>query len=291
MTATQAAAPKKTPAPVIAASLKAMAENKEDGVQKATYFKVHPDKVEFEEGFNLRDEGPDLDAHLEAMYVSMKAGAAFPPIDVSVVDGRLIARDGHCRTRTAKRLIAEGIPYQLEARQFRGNEVACVMHMLGSAQGKPLTPLESGRGYMRLIKYGMKVAEIANQTGLTRTSIDNGLMLAEAPIKVQKLISDGYVSAGVALDMLRKHGTKAGEHMEALVFKAKEAGAKKVTKKHVAGPRVSPAIVQSFVTAASDLRKYIDETPAEAKAMEVGGTVMVPARLLNELLTAHAAIK
>ncbi len=41
-------------------SLKQLAEGKAEGIQKATYFKVDPDVVEFEPGFNLREEGPEL---------------------------------------------------------------------------------------------------------------------------------------------------------------------------------------------------------------------------------------
>lgn len=45
-----------------APSLKALAESKTDGIQKATIFKVDPHVVRFEEGFDLRIEGPELDA-------------------------------------------------------------------------------------------------------------------------------------------------------------------------------------------------------------------------------------
>lgn len=71
-----------------APSLKALAESKAEGIQKATYFKVRPDLVELEPGFNLREEGPELDEHIERLYHAMKAGAYIPPIDVAVVAGR-----------------------------------------------------------------------------------------------------------------------------------------------------------------------------------------------------------
>lgn len=172
-------------------SLKAMVEAKSDGIQKATYFKVDPDILEFEEGFNLREEGDDLTAYLESLYLAMKTGAAVPPIDVSVVDGRVIVRDGHCRTRVARRLKSEGIEYLLEARQYRGNDADCVLHMLGTAQGKVLTPLEQGRGFLRLVRYGMTVVQITERTGLHRNTIDNWLILAEAPSEVQQMLSRG----------------------------------------------------------------------------------------------------
>jgi len=263
-----------------APSLKALAESKTDGIQKATYFKVRPDLVEFEDGFNLRDEGPELDEHLERMYVAMKAGAYFPPIDVSVVDGRVIVRDGHCRTRTARRLMSEGIDVLLEARQLRGNETESVLHMLGSGQGKAFTPLEQARGFLRLIRWGMKVQEIADRTGLHRSTIENGLALVEAPAAVQTMVAAGEVSASVAVKTVRKQGaTKAAETLAAAVQTAKAAGKTKATAKHVEPkPRGQtlppPDAFRAFVervaalsTVARPSREETDALIADARAL------------------------
>lgn len=278
-------------------SLKQLAEGKAEGVQKATYFKISPDVIEFEDGFNLREEGAELDEHLERMYVAMKAGAYFPPIDVSVIDGRIIARDGHCRTRTAKRLKKEGVDIMLEARQFRGNEAECVFHMISSSQGKPLTPLESGRGYLRLIRYGLEVPEICARTGVSRTTVENGLILAEAPVAIQQMIVKGEVSAHVAIDVIRKHGSKAVEVLRETLDKAKAGGNSKVTKKHVAGPRVPPRVVKSFVAAAASLHQHvrhdIRESLLKASEDEIAGMgeIPVPAATLKALLSAHSEIE
>lgn len=278
-------------------SLKQLAEGKAEGVQKATYFKISPDVIEFEDGFNLREEGAELDEHLERMYVAMKAGAYFPPIDVSVIDGRIIARDGHCRTRTAKRLKKEGVDIMLEARQFRGNEAECVFHMISSSQGKPLTPLESGRGYLRLIRYGLEVPAICARTGVSRTTVENGLILAEAPVAIQQMIVKGEVSAHVAIDVIRKHGSKAIEVLRETLDKAKAGGNSKVTKKHVAGPRVPPRVVKSFVAAAASLHQHvrhdIRESLLKASEDEIAGMgeIPVPAATLKALLSAHSEIE
>lgn len=278
-------------------SLKQLAEGKAEGVQKATYFKISPDVIEFEDGFNLREEGAELDEHLERMYVAMKAGAYFPPIDVSVIDGRIIARDGHCRTRTAKRLKKEGVDIMLEARQFRGNEAECVFHMISSSQGKPLTPLESGRGYLRLIRYGLEVPAICARTGVSRTTVENGLILAEAPVAIQQMIVKGEVSAHVAIDVIRKHGSKATEVLRETLDKAKAGGNSKVTKKHVAGPRVPPRVVKSFVAAAASLHQHvrhdIRESLLKATEDEIAGMgeIPVPAATLKALLSAHSEIE
>lgn len=273
-------------------SLKQLAESKAEGIQKATYFKVHPDTVEFEEGFNLREEGPELDAHLESLYQAMKAGAYIPPIDVSVVDGRIVARDGHCRTRVAKRLIAEGVEYMLEARQLRGNDADCVLHMLGSDKGKKFSPLEQGRGFLRLVRYGFSIQKIADNLGLHRTTVDAGITLAEAPVDVQRLIADGTVSVQVALDAIKAHGSKAAEHLQKVVEKVQATGQKKVTAKHVSGPRVPKKVVQSFVTTTTALRKAVmDDLQFVENATDFDpetSKVEVPVKLLRDLLDAQA---
>lgn len=215
-------------------SLKAIAEAKVEGFQKATYFKIHPSKLEFEVGFNLRTEGAELEAHIEQLYLAMKAGAQVPPIDVTVEDGRTIVRDGHCRTRAAKRLLAEGIEYLLEARHFRGNEADCVFHMLGTANGKNLSPLEVGMGYKRLTAYGMDISAIAARAGVSRSTVENGVKLAEAPMAVHKMIASGQVASSAALKVLKKEGgRKAVDTLEASLKVAKESGKAKVTGKHL----------------------------------------------------------
>lgn len=220
------------------ASLKSLAEGKTDGIQKATIFKVSPALVEVEEGFNLREEGPELAEHIERLYHAMKAGAYIPPIDVSVIEGRVLLRDGHCRTRAARRLVAEGVDYLLEARQLRGNDADAVFHMLGSAQGKHFTPLEQGRGFLRLVTFGHTVAQIAARTGLHRSTIENGLALAEAPAAVQKLVAEGKVASHTALKTVRAHGpADAAEKLAAAVKTAEATGKTKATGKHLAEPK------------------------------------------------------
>jgi hypothetical protein len=219
-------------------SLKALAEGKADGIQKATYFKVRPDVVELEPGFNLREEGAELTEHIERLYHAMKAGAYIPPIDVSVIDGRVLVRDGHCRTRAALRLLQEGTEYLLEARQLRGNDADAVFHMLGSGQGKHFTPLEQGRGFLRLINMGHTVAEIAARTGMHRSTVENGLALAEAPVAVQKMVAEGKVASHTALKTVRKVGAeKAVETLAKGVKEAEKVGKKKATAKHIDGPK------------------------------------------------------
>lgn len=223
-------------------SLRALAEGNAPGINKQTSFRIDPNKIEFEDGFNLRQPGKDLDAHVERLYLAMKAGAFIPPVDVTIIDGKVIARDGHCRTMAARRLRKEEKEYTLECRQLRGNEADAVLHMLGSGTGgKPLTPLEAGIGYLRLIKYGMTEQQIAAKLGISRVTVSNGLVLAEAPVDVQKLILSGEVSSTTARDAIKagKDGIAALKSTvnknQSTPAKTKTGKKKKVTPKQLRG--------------------------------------------------------
>lgn len=225
-------------------SLKAFAESKTEGVTKLVSFRVKPSLVEFEDGFNLREETADTKEHIDRLYKAMKAGAVMPAIDVSVVEGKIICRDGHCRTRAAQMLEKEVPEFTLEARQLRGSEADNVLHMLGTGSGgKPLSPLEQGKGYLRLIAYGLTTTQIAEKLGVSRVTIDNGVTLAEAPVAVQKMIIAGEVSSTTAREAL-KNGKEGVAALKKAVEEKREAPApekgnkpakKKVTAKNLKG--------------------------------------------------------
>ncbi len=203
----------KKPTPPAVPSLKLLAEHQGfEGVSKITTFKVDPNLVTFEKGFNVRTEDDLLKEHQEKLFLAIKNGASLPPIDVRVENGVIICVEGHSRTLAARRFKKEMPEYTLEARQFRGNEQERVLHMLGTGNGqKPLSPLESGIGYLRLIKWGMTPQEIADKQGVSRVTIDNNIALAEAPVEVQNLIRSGVVSSTTARDAVKAgpEGVKA----------------------------------------------------------------------------------
>jgi len=242
-----------------------MAEHKADGITKSTTFRVDPNLIKFEKGFNLREDNDELSLHIDRLAAAMLAGAFIPPVDVQINDkGEIIARDGHCRTKAAK-IVKKKMPeYTLECRQLRGNEVDAVLHMLGTGSGqKPLTPLEQGRGYLRLVKMGLKSQDIADKLGVSRVTVDNGLTLAEAPVEVQQMISNGEVSSTTAREAL-KQGPEA---VEALKKAASEERAnptptkagKKSTKKKVTAKKLRG-------TAADKTTKKKGKKPAKKEA-------------------------
>jgi ParB-like chromosome segregation protein Spo0J len=196
----------------MAVSLKALAESKTDGVSKTTQFKVDPMLLEIEDGFNARPI--DLD-HVAAMKESFLAGAVFPPLQVRVESGRIVVVDGHHRRAMFLQLVGEGHEIVgVDAVQFRGNDADRVAMLLTSAQGKPLTPLQQGVQYRRLIGFGWDKKAISAKVGRSMAFVNEALLLAESNSDVQEMVASKAVSAKAAIRAVREHGEKAGAAMK-----------------------------------------------------------------------------
>lgn len=229
-----------------AISLKLLAQDKDHdtGVSRSEIFRIDPDKVIFEKGFNVRTlDSDDVVAHIERLYLATKNGAFLPPIDVRVETGKVLCVEGHCRIMAARRWKKEFPDYTLEARQFRGNEQERTFHMLGTGSGqKALTPLEQGLGFLRLTKFGMTPQAIADKLGVSIVTINNNLALAEAPVEVQEMVNSGEVSSTTAREVVSQ-GPEAVEALKTAVAEEranptapkKNGKKKKVTAKKLAG--------------------------------------------------------
>ena len=144
-------------------SLKVMAEAKTEGISKVTSFAVDPRIMQVEDGFNGRPLDPD---HVEAMAKSYANGATVPALDVTVDDGVVTIRDGHHRRAGAMLAISRGAEIRtLECRHFRGNDADRVMLMITSQQGLPMTPLQLGVQYRKMVGFGWPRSQIADRAG------------------------------------------------------------------------------------------------------------------------------
>ncbi len=202
-----------------ASTLRELAEAKADGLTKTTIFKIDPTLIEFEEGFNVREEGEAKTDHINRLAEAMKAGAFIPPIDVRVEDGKILCVEGECRTRAALLVQVDVPEYLLQARQFTGNDTDRILHMLGTGNGQmPLNPLEQGIAFMRLERMGLDRSEIAKRRNISAMTVANNIALAEAPKRVQDMIRSGDVSATTA-----RHVAKQGKEAIAALEKAVKA--------------------------------------------------------------------
>lgn len=215
-------------------SLKVAAEKKihGDDVSKVTSFAVAPHLLEIEEGFNARPLNPD---HVAEMSLAMRNGATFPPLEVRVDDGHILIVDGHHRHAAALKAIAEGFEIKaLDCRHFRGNDADRVAHMLNSASGLALTPLQLGVQYRKLVGFGWTEKQIADRRGKTGQHVKDMIQLAEANSDVHQAVNAGLISGTAALKMVKQHGSKAGAVIQEGLEQAKAAGKEKVTPKALA---------------------------------------------------------
>ncbi|WP_095145688.1 hypothetical protein [Burkholderia contaminans] len=285
-------------------SLKQAAGDKEDpSVSKRTEFYVDPETLVLEEGYNLRRETKALRESIQQLKIAYINGATFPAIDVEMVNGKRVVRDGHRRTRAVLEAIAEGYPARrLEAREWRGNSVESLLHMLGTADAMALSTLEKGIGYLRLVKFGWTKAEIASKRNVSLPHVDQALMLANAEPDVQQIVAEELVTVNVAIETLREHGKNAGavlrEVIETAPIELTESGEerrKKVTKREVKAAR-APAKRRTLPRALAD--RYVsnvnalfssmpDDVRAQVAAAGDEATIPVSARFLKELMAAQ----
>ncbi|WP_314435496.1 ParB/RepB/Spo0J family partition protein [Massilia timonae] len=214
-------------------SLKVAAEDKNNpSVSKVTSFALDPLVLKIREGFNAR---PLNQEHVDAMALAQRNGAVFPPLDVYVEDGQIFIVDGHHRLAATLKNIAEGFEIKsLEARHFRGNDADRVAHMLNSASGLALTPLQLGVQYRKLIGFGWTEPQIANRRGKSVQHVKDMIQLAEANSDVHQLVNAGQISGTAALKAVKQHGSKAGAVIQEGLEQARAEGKEKVTPKALA---------------------------------------------------------
>lgn len=210
------------------ASLKAAAEDKNNpSVSKTTAFAVDPRVLVVEPGFNARPLNAD---HVASLSLALRNGAVFPPLEVRVDNGQILIVDGHHRHAAAMDAIEKGFDIKaLDARHFRGNDIERVAHMITSAGGLALTPLQLGIQYRKLIGFGWNEKQIADRVGKTVVHVRDSITLAESNSDVHQHINDGSVSGTAALEAVKQHGSKAGAVISQALQQAKAEGKTKVT--------------------------------------------------------------
>ena len=232
------------------ASLKAAAEDKNNpAVSKTSQFAVDPRVMEVEEGFNARPLNAD---HVAEMSLALRNGATFPPLDVRVDDNRILIVDGHHRHAAALDAIAKGFEIKaLDCRQFRGNDADRVAHMLNSASGLALTPLQLGVQYRKLIGFGWTEKQIADRRGKSTQHVKDMVLLAESNSDVHQAVNAGQISGTAALNIVKKHGSKAGAVIREGLEAAQASGKSKVTAGVIArrGGKVSDKQIVDWLVA------------------------------------------
>jgi hypothetical protein len=199
-------------------SFKDLAANREmTGVSKDDVFKVPLDMLLEEPGFNPRDyNDPEVDAQVEAFAKAYELGHFVPPCVVRIdsITGEVFLVEGHTRTRGAKRARDRGASIErLVCVPFRGNVIDRHYTKHTSQNGLKFKPVAVARDYLKLLNMGQSVSDIAKGVHQSVTHIQSMLELAAANPDVHELVNSGAVSASTAIEVVRKHGEKAGEFL------------------------------------------------------------------------------
>lgn len=272
-----------------------------DGTAKrADAVKLAYSALHVEPGFNLRIEDDEFQAGVEVLAQYILDGGMVPPLEVRPrAEGGMFIVDGHRRHRAYGLAIERGAPIEwIEVRLFAGNDADRVARIMTSAEGRPLSPLETSRGYKRLAAFGLTADDIARRVGKTRAHVEQLLLLSNANQDVQNLVAAGGVSAALAVQTVRKHGEQAGDVLGKELEKAKAAGKKKVTAGTMA-PRKIPAQQANGLFDSVDA--VLDELGKETRVHLAGletteqrnepVTITLPAWAVLDLIEVHAGIQ
>lgn len=283
-------------------SFKSMAADKDmPGVKKNDLYRIDPRLIQEEEGFNLRDyNDPEVIEHIEKFAQSYMAGNFVPPLIVRTDgQGRILVVEGHCRRFGALLAIERGadLPH-VDTVPFRGNDADRIHVMLKSSDGLKFRPLKVAEGYLRLHRMGHSNVDIAKKQLVTPARVEQMLLLATAESDVHQLVSDGVVTADLAIEAIRAHREQAGAFLRGEFEKAKAQGKVKVTRGTMRGPSLPPLVVNSVVSTLRDAVESIDEkTRRHLAALELkepeevqGQRIEVEAHILLKLLRASSQV-
>lgn len=220
------------------------------GISSGEAFNVPIDRINVDPDFNVRTKDDEYQTNVRWIADSIKANGFYrnkPLTGFAAKDatGRdiIVLTDGHTRLDAALLAIEEG---------WEGKELPMIMKPRGTSMedltielitgnnGKPLRPLEMAMVVKRLMGYGMAIKDIAVRLGYGKTYLENLLDLVAAPKAVRDLVSSGQVSATLAVETIKGHGTKAAKVLEQGAAVAKASGKTKVTKKHVKAATGTP---------------------------------------------------
>lgn len=265
-------------------------------IRRADAMKVRHADLHIEDGFNLRIDNQALRESVRVLAEYIKGGGMIPPLEVRPrAEGGVYIIDGHRRSLALGLAIADGVAVEwVEVRAFVGNDADRVARIITSAEGRPLSPLETARGYKRLAAFGWSSEEIARRVGKTRSYVDQLLLLANANTDIQAMVAAGTVSAANAVQLVREYGEQAGAILASHVMQAKASGKAKVTAASLRGHAVPGRVVDRLVASIDALA---DSLPIEIRDRLLAGAtldaklVAVPINTLNDLLTAYRAAK
>jgi len=213
-------------------SLKAFQRNNKEVCARGDGFSIDPRLLVEQEDFNPRDySDPDVIEHIERLKQSYIEGRYIPAIIVTIIDGNVVVREGHCRRRAVLSAIDDGHDIKrVKVEEYRGDDVEQTALILTSNDGLKLKALQRAEVISRLSAYGLNDTEISKKIGCTSTQVARYLTMLQMPHELKEMVNADKISATYALQLFADLGAKAATEK---AKKGLETGAKKVTPKVV----------------------------------------------------------
>ncbi len=227
--------------------------------QTGNYSLVPPSQIIVDEKKNPREEY----GNVEELMLSIVENGIRNPLKGYLKDGKVILREGFRRMRAVKLALEKGksierVPVIIEDRPM--SEEERTLEFLINNDGKPFTMLEQSEVIRRLLNFEWKVTDIVKKTGKARGYIENLILLAKAPMKVQNFIKEGKISAHAVIQIMQAvkgDPEKSVKEIENAIQAAKESGKEKATPKHVATNKVKKQSFGKFYRWAEEIADLI----------------------------------
>jgi ParB/RepB/Spo0J family partition protein len=237
--------------------LKGLADNKTRDI-----YMLDPRLIKEKEGWNVRQGYGSDNKKFNELKESIRESGLKIPLRIYLENGTPFVSDGHHRLKAITELIAENedfprIPCISEPQNY--SEEQRIFDLIICNDGQPLSMLESGIAFSRLIDRGYTQAEIAKKIGKSQGHVSNCVQLATAPKKIQEAIKAGEIKPNVALDVVRncEDEVKAIEVVAQAIQTAKDNGGTKATGKDVKNTMANdPPAVNRKVNIASSVKSY-----------------------------------
>lgn len=173
--------------------------------------KVNPYLLNIREGWNSREPSAENQEHIENLARSIAEVGVKEPLRAYVEENTIWLTNGHCRLLAVFHAIEvlgaeiKRIPVIMEDRH--ASDADRLLTQIVSNSGKPLSQLEQGNVFKRLIDLGWTEAEIAQKSGFASAQrVTQILELYAAPEEVKNMVRRGEVSASQAWKTLKAHG-------------------------------------------------------------------------------------
>ena len=242
------------------------------------------DKIHIEPGFNVREEGPALDAHIRWLAGQMLSVGFDQTQPLAVIRhpemfGHAIIRKGHCRFRGVLLANQEGatiqaVPCLIEP---KGTNATLQTYQLGTSNsGRSLSYLEYAKAIMRLRGWGETDEQIiagfgGEEAGKTQGWLNAVLTLNETSPEMHQIVKSGALADTTALKVVRRHKANAPVVARAAVEHARARGKDRATDRDVDAvtrPRVEPPSLCSFAIAAVEAWRSGDGLDAAMARLE-----------------------